>query len=214
MPRWVAPVVLLLAAVSVALLAFAYRDRTAKTTLTRIDLIPDMDNQRKFRAQAANPAFEDGRAMRPEIPGTMAVEHYSDDEHFSKGTVGDAWAATMPLKVDMNLMKRGKERFGIYCAPCHGHAGDGNGMTARRATKLAEGTWMPPTDYHTQRLREMPVGQIFHTITYGVRKMPPYGAQIPPRDRWAIIAYVRALQRSQNATLKDVPDDKKELFRQ
>ena len=214
MPRWLVPAVILLSAVSIALFAFAYRDRTSKTTLTRLDPVPDMDSQGKFRAQAPNPAFEDGRAMRPAVPGTLAVEHYSGNDHFSKGIANGGWATTFPVKVDMQLMERGKERFEIYCAPCHGLSGDGDGMNARRATELAEGTWVPPTDYHTQRIREMPVGQVFHTVSFGVRKMAPYGPQIPPADRWAIIAYIRALQRSRNATLDDVPEDKKESFRQ
>ena len=102
-------------------------------------------------------------------------------------------------------MKRGQQRFGIYCTPCHGVAGNGDGMVAKRATALAQGTWVPPANLNQDYLRVMPVGQIFNTITHGIRNMPAYGPQIPPKDRWAIVMYVRALQRSHKATINDVP---------
>ena len=107
----------------------------------------------------------------------------------------------------MGLLQRGHERYDVYCSPCHGLAGFGDGMVAKRADELQEGTWTPPASFHTALVRERSVGQLFNTISNGVRNMPAYGPQIPIQDRWAIVAYVRALQRSQNATVDDVPPD-------
>ena len=107
------------------------------------------------------------------------------------------------------LFRRGQRRFNIYCAPCHGLDGSGNGIVAQRArdkTEIASG-WVPPLSLHEQTVRDRPVGHLFNTITNGIRTMPPYGDQISPADRWAIIAYVRALQRSQQARLEDVPPE-------
>jgi mono/diheme cytochrome c family protein len=105
-------------------------------------------------------------------------------------------------------MKRGQQRYNIYCAPCHGLAGEGDGLVAKRAQELQQGTWaFPPTSLHSEAVRPQPVGQLFNTITNGVRKMPAYGAQISVQDRWAIVLYVRALQRTQNARPEDVPPE-------
>ena len=117
----------------------------------------------------------------------------------------------IPIPVDMELMRRGQERFRIYCASCHGLDGYGEGMVARRAAQMqAAGAdsaagWVPPANYHTDAIRNRPVGHLFHTITQGIRTMPAHGRQIPIVDRWAIVAYVKALQRSQNAKPDDVP---------
>jgi mono/diheme cytochrome c family protein len=105
------------------------------------------------------------------------------------------------------MLLRGQERFNIYCSPCHGLTGAGDGLVSRRADALQEGTWVPPLTFHGDQVRGRPVGHLFNTITHGIRNMPAYGAQIPAEDRWAIVAYVRALQRSQNATVADVPPD-------
>lgn len=104
-------------------------------------------------------------------------------------------------------MLRGQQRYNIYCATCHGLSGEGNGLIALRAQQLEQPTWVPPTSLHTEYVRQQPVGKLFHVITHGVRKMPAYGSQIPPEDRWAIVLYVRALQRSRAASLQDVPED-------
>jgi mono/diheme cytochrome c family protein len=112
-----------------------------------------------------------------------------------------------PLAVDLGVLQRGRERYDIYCAPCHGLAGYGDGSVAKRAEALQEGTWTPPTSFHTELIRQRPDGHIFNTISNGIRNMPAYGPQIPVADRWAIVAYVRALQRSQNATVDDVPPE-------
>lgn len=119
-----------------------------------------------------------------------------------------------PVEVDLPLMERGQVQFNIHCAVCHGKSGYGNGLVSQRALELQQGTWVPPTSLHSPHLLEQPDGQIFNSITNGVRKMPSYGHQIPPEDRWAIVAYIRALQRSQNAEIDDVPEDYRNTLRE
>ena len=104
-------------------------------------------------------------------------------------------------------MERGRERYGVYCAVCHGYAGDGDGLVNRRAMELQQGTWIPAANLHSDALRERPVGYLYDVITNGVGKMPAYGSQIDVQDRWAIVLYLRALQRSQNASTDDVPPE-------
>ena len=123
--------------------------------------------------------------------------------------VNGTWAATLPMPLTAPLLRRGRERFEIYCAPCHGLAGYGDGMVARRADRLMEGTWVPPTSLHDPTVLARPDGHLFHTITAGIRNMPAYGPQIPEADRWAIVSYVRALQRSQHASVNDVPAEQR-----
>ena len=200
-------VVIFLAMIPPAVIAWA---RAVNSSQPRIHLIQDMDNQPKFRAQHANALFADGRAMRPPITGTVARGGLNEDDHYYRGISNGQWAATFPPQValTMDLLQRGQERFNIYCQPCHGLAGYGDGMVNKRAMVLMNlgvngTTWVQPKSVHEQQIREQPVGQYFNTITNGVRNMPAYGPQIPVADRWAIVAYVRALQRSQNAR----PDD-------
>ncbi len=202
-------VVIFLAMIPPAVIAWA---RAVNSSQPRIHLIQDMDNQPKFRAQHANALFADGRAMRPPITGTVARGRLNEDDHYYRGISNGQWAATFPPQVPltMDLLQRGRERFNIYCQPCHGLAGYGDGMVNKRAMVLMNlgvngTTWVQPKSIHEQQIREQPVGQYFNTITNGVRNMPAYGPQIPVADRWAIVAYVRALQRSQNARPDDAP---------
>jgi mono/diheme cytochrome c family protein len=123
------------------------------------------------------------------------------------------WVTEIPLPISENLMQRGRQRFNIYCAPCHGRSGDGNGLVAVRARELQQSTWIPPASLHTDPVRQQAVGQLFNSITNGVRKMPAYGSQISVEDRWAIVLYIRALQRSQNASPEDVPQKDLESMR-
>jgi mono/diheme cytochrome c family protein len=143
--------------------------------------------------------------------GTVAVGHLNEDDHFYRGRAGGGWARTFPAQVELNeeTMARGKARFGIYCTPCHGQVGEGDGMVAQRAAALVEGTWVPPSNITEERLRVMPVGEIFNTVTNGVRNMPGYGRQIPAEDRWAIILYVRALERSRAASMADLSEQER-----
>jgi mono/diheme cytochrome c family protein len=104
-------------------------------------------------------------------------------------------------------MKLGKVKFETYCAACHGYGGFGDGLVHKRADSLAQGYWLPPTSMHIERVRTQPVGQIFHTITKGQGKMASYASSLNPKERWAIVLYVKALQRSRNANIEDVPVD-------
>jgi mono/diheme cytochrome c family protein len=196
----------LLALVPPALLARA-SSRSQQTT--RVQLIPNMDQQPKFVAQETNNLFLDGRAMRPHVSGTVARGEANLDTAFYRGMDGDEWAAAIPMTVDLPLVERGQQRFTIYCAQCHGYDGSGRGPVAIRAEELQEGTWVPPTSLHDQLVRDRPDGHIFNTISNGIRNMPPYGDQIDVQDRWAIVAYVRALQKSQSASLEDVPVERR-----
>jgi mono/diheme cytochrome c family protein len=195
-------------------LALVARARTTTSTRPRINLVPDMDNQPKFRAQQANPMFADGRAMRPPVAGTVARGELREDAATYAGkTAAGEWVSAIPVAVTARLMKRGQERYDVFCTPCHGFAGNGDGIVAKRADRLQEGTWTPPSSLHTDLVRSRPDGQLFNTITNGVRTMPAYGSQIPVADRWAIVAYVRALQRSQNASVADVPAELRQQLR-
>lgn len=215
MPRWLIYLVLLLVALSFVPLALIARARVTASTKPRIHIIPDMDQQPKFKTQSRNPMFADLRAMRPPVAGTVARGDVGDSV-FSTGRVGGVggdWVEANPVEVDANLLARGRERYNIYCSPCHGLVGYGDGMVAKRADELMEGTWTPPSSFHTELIRERPAGHLFNTISNGIRNMPAYGPQIPVADRWAIVAYVRALQRSQNATIEDVPPETRAQLR-
>lgn len=203
LPRGIIYALIILTAAAGIPFALAARARASESEQPRIHIIPDMDFQQKFKAQAKNVFYEDQRAMRGEIEGTVAVGEARLDDHFYRGKQGSAWARTFPSQVEINdaTMARGKERYDVFCAPCHGLSAKGDGMVHRRTDQLAAGDkegWVPPTNIHQDYLREQPVGELFNSITNGVRNMPAYGRQIPPEDRWAIILYVRALQRSQN----------------
>lgn len=208
MPRWLTAIVVILVALSWIPVALALRARVVKKTEPRIHIIPDMDNQPKVKAQSRFMLFADRRGMRPPVEGTVARGSLIGNSSLELGkTADDGWVETIPVDVSMSLLERGRQRYDIFCAPCHGLSGYGDGMVARRADQLQEGTWTPPTSFHTELIRERPAGHIYNTISNGIRNMPAYGSQIPVDDRWAIVAYVRALQRSQNATIDDVPAD-------
>jgi len=208
MPRWLISIVVILVALSWIPIALALRARVVKKTEPRVHIIQDMDNQPKVKAQSRLMLFADRRGMRPPVPGTVARGAVIGDAALMLGKSNDeSWVETSPVQVTMSLLERGRQRYEIYCSPCHGLAGYGDGMVAQRADQLQEGTWTPPTSFHTDLVRERPEGHLFNTISNGIRNMPSYGSQIPVDDRWAIVAYVRALQRSQNATIDDVPAD-------
>ena len=159
----------------------------------------DMQDQPKFIPYRPTNFFADGRSQRPLIEGTVARGHLNADTAFYTGKTADGKPIdTFPFPVTKEVVERGQNRFNIYCAPCHDRTGSGNGMIVRRG-------YAHPPSYHIDRLRQAPDGHIYDVITSGFGAMPDYAAQIAPRDRWAIVAYVRALQMSQNATINDVP---------
>ena len=168
-----------------------------------IHINPNMDAMERFEAQEANPFFEDGRAMRPPVSGTVARGMLREDVEFHTGRTADGrYVDVMPVAYTVEFGRRGQERYDIYCTVCHGAAGDGQGIL------MTGGYGFISVGYHTDRLRSIEDGYLYEVITQGVRSMPGYAQQIPVADRWAIVAYVRALQRSQNANIEDIPADK------
>lgn len=184
-----------------------YKNRTGEKQQPRVHIIQDMDNQERFKAQQASFLFADGRAARPPVAGAVARQDWPRDSHYFEGKVDGEFAAAFPAQVVISegFVRRGQERFNIYCAPCHGLDGGGNGIVNVRAQRLLTENWVQPTAMTDQLAVNRPHGHIFNTITHGIRSMPPYGDQIPVDDRWAIVAYVRALQYSQNAPVEEVP---------
>lgn len=163
----------------------------------------NMDFQEKFDPQEANPFFADGRAMRVPVAGTVARGFLREDVGLYAGrTQAGGYLAEMPVPVTRELLLRGRERYDIFCAVCHGQSGNGQGIV----TTGGYGYTPAPT-YHDARLRDTEDGYLYDVITNGVRSMPGYAQQIPVGDRWAIVAYIRALQRSQNAERGDLPAD-------
>lgn len=173
----------------------------------------NMYDQARYDAQEDSNFFRDGRTMRPLVEGVVARE-MEVDETFHSGRTDDdsSWLLEVPSEiVERNggmadLVARGHERYDIYCAPCHSLAGDGEGLVSQRAESLGYVAIKPPT-FHDQRIRSMPDGQLYATITNGIRNMPAYSQSIPLDDRWAIVTYVRALQISQasSRTAANVP---------
>lgn len=160
--------------------------------------LQDMANQPRYKPLEASTFFKDGRSARPLVAGTVARGQLREDEHLHTGKVNGQLAATFPFPITAEVIERGGERYNIYCAPCHGALGDGRGMIVRRGYKQ-------PPSFHIDRLRDAPPGHFFDVETNGFGAMPDYSAQVAAEDRWAIIAYIRALQLSQRATMDDVP---------
>lgn len=158
----------------------------------------DMHDQPKFVPLRMSDFYTDKRSARPIIEGTVARGQLKADTYFYTGKVGQQEGDVMPFPATADVLARGQERYNIYCSPCHSELGDGRGMIVQRGLR-------PPPSYHTDRLRRAPIGHFFDVITNGFGAMPDYATQIPVADRWAIAAYIRALQLSQNAQPSDVP---------
>jgi len=158
----------------------------------------DMQNQPYQRPLVESDFYADRRSARPIIAGTVARGHLDADAYFFTGKIGSNDGDYMPFPVTAEVLARGQQRFNIYCSPCHSEIGDGNGMIVQRGYKR-------PPSYHIERLRKAPIGYFFDVMTNGFGAMPDYSQQIQPADRWAIAAYIRALQLSQHATEADVP---------
>lgn len=189
--------------------------RGSQSTRPPLEFFDDMDRQPKYKPQAASEFFANGMADRPlpanVVPRGRSVKtdprYLAADDHFHRGyrgallPEGTDWFRGFPdaITVDATLMQRGREQFTLFCSPCHGALGDGNGITRQYLMNAA--------NLLDERITAMPEGEIFNTITNGKATMYGYGDRIPPEDRWAIIAYVRALQRAARGTLEDVPAD-------
>jgi mono/diheme cytochrome c family protein len=186
-----------------------------RSTNPPLEYYLDMKVQPRQRGQAQNAFFADGRSMRLPVAGTVpfggadylgsagaprlnpALLQAEDDLY--RGKADGKWVTTIPVPVDAALLDRGENRFNVHCAVCHGRTGSGNGVTTQHG-------FVGVANFHQDKYRAMPVGEIFGTITNGKGLMAPYGAQVTPADRWAIVAWVRVLQRSQDARIEDVPE--------
>lgn len=258
----------LIVAISVIPLLIVMKMRVTNSSSPRFHVFYDMDFSPAKDAQQGSTLFADGRAMRPDVPGTVARGELGQDMNFLTGidmealalvdapradrlvnahlnplvpqddsenqqdegedaegeAQGEAggeaepsvmdttpWLTENPLAIDRQLLERGQQYFGIYCSVCHGLNGGGNGLVNRRARKILAQSWIPPSSLHQEILYSdaYPDGKLFNTISNGIRKMPGYASQIKARDRWAIVAYVRALQMSQNASIDLVPEEQR-----
>jgi len=208
--RYVYLTLFLVVVLAVSILGF--RDTT--TTRSPLEVFPDMDHQSKYKPQAESKFFADGRADRPRPAGTVAFGRTGDaaDASFLKAdsalfegkSSNGSWVKGFPsdVTVDAKFFERGQERYTIFCAPCHGALGDGNGITKQY------GMGATPS-YHDERLRTVNNGELFNVITHGKGNMLSYADKLSAQDRWAVIAYVRALQRAAHATAADVPPEHK-----
>ena len=162
----------------------------------------DMHDQPRFKPLARSDFYADLRSARTPVEGTVARGQLHEDSYLYTGKIGNNPGDYLPFLVSEEVLRRGRERFNIYCAPCHSRLGDGNGVIVQRGLRH-------PPSYHIERLRKAPLGYFFDVMTNGFGAMPDYTSQISPRDRWCIIAYIRALQLSQGATMGDVPAGQK-----
>lgn len=195
--------------------------RGSKSTQPPIEVFPDMDHQPKFQPQHPSSFYADGRAARKWVEGTVPVGYtlpgrylqtgaknatfsagFSNfPDYVNTGAMGDVYGDGLPVQVTEELLDRGEERFNIHCAPCHGRTGLGNGIVQNISA------WATVANLLDDRIRQQPDGQLFSTITNGKNTMGAYGPNIALEDRWAIVAYLRALQRSQGAVAADLPPE-------
>ncbi|MES2573150.1 MAG: cytochrome c [Verrucomicrobiota bacterium] len=203
--------------------------RGQKSGLPPIEIFPDMDHQPKFQPQHPSTFFADGRSARKPVDGTIPLGYTlpgrylqvgakngplkpqgftSLPDYYNTGKVGDTYGDGFPLEVTLELLDRGEERYNINCAICHGRTGYGNGIVQKI------GSWATVANLQDERIRTMPDGQIFNTITNGKNTMGAYGPQIAVEDRWAIVAYLRALHRSQNGKLADLTETQQQELQQ
>ena len=230
MPKWLYGMII--ASTAFALIPFAIiaKARASKSDAPHYIIFPDMVNQAKNKSDTATDVFADGRANRGEIPGTIArgslnaddlyyrgLENHTDSTTAIDGTVNitntTSWTTSVPKQLEINadLVKRGQQRFNIYCTPCHGYDGRGMGAIPTRVQALG-GAWQARNLVDGAGTPvQMPNGQLFNTISNGYNTMMGYSAQIPVRDRWAIVLYVRSLQRGQNAAVTDAPEQLKDV---
>jgi mono/diheme cytochrome c family protein len=213
---------IVVAVITVALLGFQGQHRQ----VTGIEFFGDMKRQDKVKFQKPSAFFADGRGGRPPVDGTIPMgydipghpiqnsgasmadidspvgEFSAGTDYLNTGKMGDQWGTGIPLPVTAGLVQRGQREFTINCAVCHGATGQGNGITSKYGL-------LGIANYHQDKYRQMADGNIFNTITHGYNTMMAYGDKVTVKDRWAIIAYIRALQKSQNARIEDVPEDQR-----
>ncbi len=213
-PFWMTSLLLIGGCLALLVFASILRSRGAMSAEPRIHIIQDMDNQIKYKTQHASPIFADGNSSRPKVLGTVRFGRLDADDHLYRG-YSSTWNEQtnafetkyldgIPVKVTPELMKLGQSQFNTYCMPCHGYDGMGNGPVAFRATQLQQNnvsgmTWVAPSNLTDATIIARPDGHIYNTIVNGIRNMGGYGSHVQnPTDRWAIVAYVRALQLSKS----------------
>lgn len=184
----------------VALLATSAGCRGSVSDQPPVHILPDMQWQPKYLQQGESRFFADHRANRTPPEGTIARGELKEDTAFYQGRVGDQFVAKIPFDVDEKVVRRGQERFNIYCAPCHDQTGSGNGTVYQHG-------FPKPLSVTADHAKALADGEIFDILSRGVRNMPGYAPQIPEKDRWAIVSWVRVLQRSQNTMVADVPPE-------
>lgn len=162
----------------------------------------DMRDQPRYEALEASSFFANGMASRPLVEGTIARGHLNEDEVFYTGKEDGQLVLEVPLEINRELLERGEQRFNIYCSVCHDRTGNGDGMIVQRGFRK-------PPSLHLERLRNAPAGHFYDVMTHGFGAMPSFRIQVPPQDRWAIAAYIRVLQMSQQASLDDVPPEER-----
>lgn len=222
MPKFIYGIVVVTTVLALIPIALVARARNSKSKSPHIHVFADMDFQPKVKSDSANDLFADGRGNRGMVNGTVARGQLAADGELARGVTRiaatatepahDAWVTGLPASIDANaaFVKRGQQRYNIYCAPCHGFDGRGEGVIPKRAAAAKAGAMNPANLVAAKGTAvAMPNGQLFNTISNGFNTMMGYAAQITPRDRWAIVLYVRALQRSQFASLEDVPADRR-----
>lgn len=180
----------------------AARALVVVVTLAAAACRQDMHDAPRYDPLEASMFFTDGRSARMPVANTVARGTLYEDTHLYEGKIDGQLADTFPMPVTTDVMQRGQERFNVFCAPCHGRTGQGNGMIVQRGFRA-------PPSYHEDRLRNAPVGYFFDVMTHGFGAMSDYASQVPVPDRWAIAAYIRALQFAQNAKVDDVPADRR-----
>ncbi len=219
---------LLIVCAVVAIAGFRTPHGGSKMTQPPIEIFPDMDHQPKYQPQHPSEFFADGRAARPPVDGTVPMGYTlghryfqvgakngtaephgftKQPDYYNTGRLGEVYGDGLPMEVTEALLDRGQERYDINCAICHGRTGAGNGIVTQYGLVAV-------ANFHDERIRTMPDGQIFSTITNGKNTMGAYGPQIAVEDRWAIVAYIRALELSQNAQFADLPGPKQQELQQ
>jgi mono/diheme cytochrome c family protein len=207
MPKWIYAFIIASTAFALIPFAIAAKARSSHSKEPHIHIFPDMDFQPKYKSDQAMDMFEDGRENRGQIQDTVARGQLNGDDIYYRGLENGEWTMNFPKQIEVNdfLIKRGQQRFNIYCTPCHGFDGHGNGTVPQRVEASGAPKWTAADlTKPGGNPMQMPNGQLFNTISNGANTMPGYAAQIPVADRWAILLYVRALQRSQNAPETDV----------
>jgi hypothetical protein len=187
-------------------LSLAYIEMTAAVILflsSSTACRQDMHDQPKHEPLEESLFFSDRRSSRPLVGGTVARGQLRIDEHFHTGKEDGQLVETLPFSVTQEVLERGRQRYVIFCSPCHDRTGSGQGIVVQRGFRL-------PPSFHSQRLREAPVGHFFDVITNGYATMYSYATRIPPWDRWAIVAYIRALQLSQHASLEELSEQEQD----